>query len=79
MCLSCLSEYEVVSTTTGPHGKEVSILTTNQTHTAVENLTPESKYETMATVCDIIIFHSVSEQLAGLDYNTSNIGENKTV
>ncbi|KAG7270258.1 hypothetical protein CRUP_031960, partial [Coryphaenoides rupestris] len=30
---------------TGPHGEEVSILTTNQTHTAVENLKPESSYE----------------------------------
>ncbi|XP_017265757.1 target of Nesh-SH3 isoform X5 [Kryptolebias marmoratus] len=42
-------EYEVVSTTTGPHGKEVSVLTTNQTHTAVENLTPESNYEFKVT------------------------------
>lgn len=39
-----LSEYEVVSTTKGPNGEEVSILTTNQTHTAVENLKPESRY-----------------------------------
>uniref|UniRef100_A0A665V7U1 Target of Nesh-SH3-like n=1 Tax=Echeneis naucrates TaxID=173247 RepID=A0A665V7U1_ECHNA len=38
-------EYEVVSTTKGPNGEEVSILTTNQTHTAVENLKPESSYE----------------------------------
>ncbi|XP_059896878.1 target of Nesh-SH3 isoform X1 [Gadus macrocephalus] len=38
-------EYEVISTTKGPHGEEVSILTTNQTHTAVENLKPESSYE----------------------------------
>ena len=37
------SEYEVISTTKGPHGEEVSILTTNQTHTAVENLKPESR------------------------------------
>ncbi|KAF3843363.1 hypothetical protein F7725_002212 [Dissostichus mawsoni] len=28
-------EYEVVSTTKGPNGEEVSVLTTNQTHTAV--------------------------------------------
>ncbi|KAK0147169.1 Target of Nesh-SH3 [Merluccius polli] len=39
------TEYEVISTTKGPHGEEVSILTTNQTHTAVENLKPESSYE----------------------------------
>ncbi|XP_051977688.1 target of Nesh-SH3-like isoform X2 [Xyrauchen texanus] len=39
------TEYEVISTTKGPDGKQVSILTTNQTHTAVENLTPESRYE----------------------------------
>nr|XP_023679711.1 target of Nesh-SH3-like isoform X6 [Paramormyrops kingsleyae] len=39
------TEYEVISTTKGPAGKEVSILTTNKTHTAVENLKPESSYE----------------------------------
>ncbi|TNN54685.1 Target of Nesh-SH3 [Liparis tanakae] len=38
-------EYEVVSTTKGPNGEEVSVLTTNQTHTAVENLKPESRNE----------------------------------
>ncbi|XP_015240859.1 PREDICTED: target of Nesh-SH3 isoform X1 [Cyprinodon variegatus] len=42
-------EYEVVSTTTGPNGQKVSILTTNQTHTAVENLTPDSSYEFKVT------------------------------
>ncbi|XP_067264589.1 target of Nesh-SH3 isoform X3 [Chanodichthys erythropterus] len=39
------TEYDVVSSTKGPHGEEVSIQTTNQTHTAVENLKPESSYE----------------------------------
>uniref|UniRef100_A0A8C9RBY4 ABI family, member 3 (NESH) binding protein b n=1 Tax=Scleropages formosus TaxID=113540 RepID=A0A8C9RBY4_SCLFO len=39
------TEYEVISRTKGPDGEEVSILTTNQTHTAVENLKPESSYE----------------------------------
>lgn len=39
-----LSEYQVVSTTEGPSGNVTSIVTTNQTHTAVENLKPESKY-----------------------------------
>ncbi|XP_041858623.1 target of Nesh-SH3 isoform X5 [Melanotaenia boesemani] len=43
------TEYEVVSTTTGPNGQEVSVLTTNQTHTAVENLTPDSSYEFTVT------------------------------
>lgn len=38
-----LPEYEVVSTSKGPNGEEVSVLTTNQTHTAVENLKPESR------------------------------------
>ncbi|KAL4656520.1 target of Nesh-SH3-like isoform X1 [Arapaima gigas] len=38
-------EYEVISTSKGPNGEEVSIVVTNQTHTAVENLTPESSYE----------------------------------
>ncbi|XP_056610328.1 target of Nesh-SH3 isoform X5 [Triplophysa dalaica] len=42
-------EYDVESTTKGPHGKEVSIVTTNQTHTAVENLKPESSYEFKVT------------------------------
>ncbi|XP_036966847.1 target of Nesh-SH3 isoform X5 [Acanthopagrus latus] len=42
-------EYEVVSTEKGPNGREVSILTTNQTHTAVENLKPESSYEFKVT------------------------------
>lgn len=41
-----LPEYEVVSTAKGPNGKEVSVLTTNQTHTAVENLKPESRCAT---------------------------------
>ncbi|KAM9835977.1 ABI family, member 3 (NESH) binding protein b [Aulostomus maculatus] len=39
------TEYEIISTTKGPDGEQVSILTTNQTHTAVENLKPESSYE----------------------------------
>ncbi|XP_063068071.1 ABI family, member 3 (NESH) binding protein b isoform X12 [Engraulis encrasicolus] len=39
------TEYEVISTTKGPDGEQVSILRTNQTHTAVENLRPESSYE----------------------------------
>ncbi|XP_051566424.1 target of Nesh-SH3-like isoform X3 [Myxocyprinus asiaticus] len=43
------TEYEVVSSTKGPHGEEVFILTTNQTHTAVENLKPESSYEFKVT------------------------------
>uniref|UniRef100_A0A672KSK2 ABI family, member 3 (NESH) binding protein a n=1 Tax=Sinocyclocheilus grahami TaxID=75366 RepID=A0A672KSK2_SINGR len=43
------TEYEVVSSTKGPHGEEVSIQTTNQTHTAVENLKPESSYEFKVT------------------------------
>ncbi|KAM6978843.1 target of Nesh-SH3 isoform 7-T7 [Tautogolabrus adspersus] len=42
-------EYEVISTAKGPNGEEVSILTTNQTHTAVENLKPESSYEFTVT------------------------------
>lgn len=43
--VDCFSpEYEVVSTSKGPNGEEVSVLTTNQTHTAVENLKPESRY-----------------------------------
>lgn len=37
--------YEVISTAKGPDGEQVSILTTNQTHTAIENLKPESSYE----------------------------------
>lgn len=37
-------EYEVISTAKGPDGEQVSVLTTNQTHTAVENLRPESRW-----------------------------------
>uniref|UniRef100_A0A8C1XS80 ABI family, member 3 (NESH) binding protein a n=1 Tax=Cyprinus carpio TaxID=7962 RepID=A0A8C1XS80_CYPCA len=43
------TEYEVVSSTKGPHGEKVSIQTTNQTHTTVQNLTPESNYEFKVT------------------------------
>ncbi|XP_057677740.1 target of Nesh-SH3-like isoform X2 [Corythoichthys intestinalis] len=43
------TEYEVISTTNGPDGEKVSILTTDQTHTAVENLKPESSYEFKVT------------------------------
>ncbi|XP_068586472.1 ABI family, member 3 (NESH) binding protein b isoform X2 [Cebidichthys violaceus] len=39
------TEYEVISIAKGPDGEQVSILTTNQTHTTVENLKPESSYE----------------------------------
>ncbi|XP_043986604.1 target of Nesh-SH3 isoform X7 [Gambusia affinis] len=75
-------EYEVVSTTTGPNGQEVSILTTNQTHTAVENLTPDSSYEFKVTPknelgvgpsSDPVTFNTesadprVSEQASGKD------------
>lgn len=53
--MNSLSEYEVVSTTKGPNGKEVSVLTTNQTHTAVENLKPESRCVTQ-TLLSIKVF-----------------------
>ncbi|XP_023805197.1 target of Nesh-SH3 isoform X4 [Oryzias latipes] len=39
------TEYEVISTSKGPDGEQVSVLTTNQTHTPVENLKPDSTYE----------------------------------
>ncbi|XP_037319204.2 target of Nesh-SH3-like [Pungitius pungitius] len=39
------TEYEVISTAKGPDGEQVSIMTTNQTHTTVENLRPQSSYE----------------------------------
>ncbi|XP_073163514.1 target of Nesh-SH3 isoform X33 [Lepidochelys kempii] len=41
-----VTEYEVVSTENGaPNGKGTSILTTNQTHSTVENLKPNTSYE----------------------------------
>ncbi|XP_019384199.1 PREDICTED: target of Nesh-SH3 isoform X3 [Crocodylus porosus] len=41
-----VTEYEVVSTENGaPTGKEQSIITTNQTHSTVENLKPDTSYE----------------------------------
>ncbi|XP_051782026.1 target of Nesh-SH3 isoform X8 [Erpetoichthys calabaricus] len=39
------TEYEVISKEEGSTGKEESVLTTNQTHTAVENLKPNTSYE----------------------------------
>uniref|UniRef100_H3CB19 ABI family, member 3 (NESH) binding protein a n=1 Tax=Tetraodon nigroviridis TaxID=99883 RepID=H3CB19_TETNG len=43
------TEYEIHSTTKGERGVEKSVVTTNQTHTAVENLKPESNYEFTVT------------------------------
>ncbi|XP_019379276.1 PREDICTED: target of Nesh-SH3 isoform X7 [Gavialis gangeticus] len=41
-----VTEYEVVSTENGaPTGKEQSVITTNQTHSTVENLKPDTSYE----------------------------------
>ncbi|XP_060785403.1 target of Nesh-SH3 isoform X3 [Neoarius graeffei] len=42
-------EYEVTSSVISPNGHAVSVVTTNQTHTAVENLKPESSYEFTVT------------------------------
>ncbi|XP_033867699.3 target of Nesh-SH3-like isoform X10 [Acipenser ruthenus] len=39
------TEYEVISKSTGPAGNEESVMVTNQTHTAVENLKADSSYE----------------------------------
>ncbi|GAA6087396.1 target of Nesh-SH3 isoform X1, partial [Tachysurus ichikawai] len=43
------TEYEVTSSVESPNGRVVSVVKTNQTHTAVENLTPESSYEFKVT------------------------------
>ncbi|XP_058248556.1 target of Nesh-SH3 isoform X2 [Hemibagrus wyckioides] len=43
------TEYEVISTVKSPNGKVVSVVKTNQTHTAVENLKPESSYKFKVT------------------------------
>ncbi|XP_047670588.1 target of Nesh-SH3 isoform X1 [Tachysurus fulvidraco] len=43
------TEYEVTSSVKSPNGRVVSVVKTNQTHTAVENLTPESSYEFKVT------------------------------
>lgn len=47
------TEYEVTSSVISPNGHAVSVVTTNQTHTAVENLKPESRYAhwTLDCVC----------------------------
>lgn len=55
-----LSEYEIISTTEGESGVEKSVVTTNQTHTAVENLKPESKYVSTGTVLLFVCNHCVS-------------------
>ncbi|KAJ8350769.1 hypothetical protein SKAU_G00258990 [Synaphobranchus kaupii] len=39
------TDYEVTATARSPNGKKVSIVNTNQTHTALENLKPKSSYE----------------------------------
>ncbi|KAK1167987.1 target of Nesh-SH3-like isoform X1 [Acipenser oxyrinchus oxyrinchus] len=39
------TEYEVISKSRGPAGNEESVMVTNQTHTAVENLKANSSYE----------------------------------
>ncbi|XP_061082247.1 target of Nesh-SH3-like isoform X2 [Conger conger] len=39
------TEYEVTARAIGPNGDKVSVVNTNQTHTAVENLKPNSSYE----------------------------------
>lgn len=38
------TEYEVTSSVKSPNGQHVSVVKTNQTHAAVENLKPESRY-----------------------------------
>ncbi|XP_060731981.1 target of Nesh-SH3 isoform X2 [Tachysurus vachellii] len=43
------TEYEVTSSVKSPNGRVVSVVKTNQTHTAVENLKPESSYEFKVT------------------------------
>ncbi|XP_053351978.1 target of Nesh-SH3 isoform X1 [Clarias gariepinus] len=43
------TEYDVISSENSPSGKIISVVTTNQTHTAVENLKPESSYEFKVT------------------------------
>ncbi|MCI4378185.1 hypothetical protein PGIGA_G00213030 [Pangasianodon gigas] len=43
------TEYEVTSSVVSPNGHVVSVVKTNQTHTAVENLKPESSYEFTVT------------------------------
>ncbi|XP_074855470.1 target of Nesh-SH3 isoform X2 [Carettochelys insculpta] len=45
-----VTEYEIVSTENGePNGKEKSVITTNQTHSTVENLKPNTSYEFQVT------------------------------
>ncbi|KAF4087324.1 hypothetical protein AMELA_G00093990 [Ameiurus melas] len=43
------TEYEVTSSVINPNGQVVSVVKTNQTHAAVENLKPESSYEFTVT------------------------------
>lgn len=62
------TEYEVISTAKGPDGEQVSVLTTNQTHTAVENLRPESR-----CVCCNVPKRSYSGPKTGSPQQTSNL------
>ncbi|TTM51867.1 Discoidin, CUB and LCCL domain-containing protein 2 [Bagarius yarrelli] len=43
------TEYEITSSVKSPNGHVVSVVKTNQTHTAVENLKPQSSYEFIVT------------------------------
>ncbi|XP_066562349.1 target of Nesh-SH3 isoform X6 [Amia ocellicauda] len=76
------TEYEIISTTKGPKGEEKSIVVTNQTHSPVENLKPNSSYEFRVKalndlgagpVSDAVSFSTesadprVSENLSGKD------------
>lgn len=52
-----VTEYDITSAIKSPNGDEVSVVTTNQTHTAVENLKPESRFApalTSVLVSDLV-------------------------
>ncbi|MCJ8732304.1 hypothetical protein PDJAM_G00209830 [Pangasius djambal] len=63
------TEYEVTSSVISPNGHVVSVVKTNQTHTAVENLKPESSYEFTVTPMNELGFGPSSEPVS---FNTES-------
>lgn len=63
------TEYDVTSSVKGTNGNEVSVITTNQTHTAVENLKPKSSYEFTVTPKNILGSGPTSEAVS---FNTES-------
>ncbi|TNN37826.1 Target of Nesh-SH3 [Liparis tanakae] len=56
------TEYDVISTAKGPDGEQVSILTTNRTHTTVENLRPESRSRSRVLANELFVLPELKDE-----------------